>query len=137
MLARDVMRTDVKSVEADAPAIKTALALMRQHDIRHLLVLRAGRLAGIVSNHDYRRVLDRADATGTIRNVHEITVGDIMTPVSDLVSGRPETPLLNIAQLMVLKNVSLVPIVNEGGRVVGVVSQKDVIRELARERMAP
>jgi CBS domain-containing protein len=134
MLARDIM-SDPRSVDAGAPVIKTALALMRQHDVRHLLVLRDGRLAGIVSNRDFRRILDRADATGTIRSVHDITVADIMSPASAQVTGRPETPLLNIAQLMVLKNVSCVPIVDETGRPIGIVTQKDVMRELTRERI--
>jgi len=55
-------------------------------------------------------------------------VRDMMT--TDVCTVRPETPLKEVARLLVERRVSGVPVVDEGGRVLGVVSEGDF---LARE----
>jgi CBS domain-containing protein len=108
---------------------------MRDGDIRHLAVLDGDRLVGLLSNRDYRRVLERADASGTIRGVSSITVGEIMTPVSSLITGRPDMPLLTVAQLMVTRKIGCLPVVDEAHHLVGLLTQKDVLRWLAGQRL--
>ena len=115
-----------------------ALALMRQADIRHLPIVDAGgELRGIVSNRDFRRLLDLLDPDGRIPHVRDITVAQIMTDVAQVVTAHPETPLVNIAQVMVMRKVGAVPIVDARRRVVGIVTQKDVLRELVRQLAPP
>jgi CBS domain-containing protein len=55
------------------------------------------------------------------------TVGQAMTP--NPVTIDPETPLEEIATLMVTKNIHTLPVV-EGGKVVGVVGKEDILRTL-------
>ena len=50
---------------------------------------------------------------------------DIMTP--DVIAARPETPLAEVARLMLLHRISGLPVV-ENGAVVGVVSEGDLLR---------
>ncbi|WP_046470303.1 CBS domain-containing protein [Allosalinactinospora lopnorensis] len=61
------------------------------------------------------------------------TVRDVMTP--DVVSTSSETPIKDIARLMLWRDVSALPVV-EGGRVVGIVSETDLVHheEFAPER---
>lgn len=55
-------------------------------------------------------------------------VGDVMT--RSVVAVRPETPLKDVAALMVERGISGVPVVDAGGAVLGVVSEADfVIKE--------
>ncbi len=114
-------------------SIWTALALMRSHDIRHLLVVDdAGALAGVLSNRDYRVVLDRANAQGVVQGIRDITVHEIMTRAPKVLTADAESPLSSLGELMILKNVGAVPIVDAQQRPIGIVTQKDVLRELLR-----
>ncbi len=61
-VVRDVMTTDLVTVEPDTP-VDACLALMTRHKIRHLPVLREGAIAGVVSIGDCVRArLDEARA---------------------------------------------------------------------------
>ncbi len=55
---------------------------------------------------------------------------DIMTPAVITVS--PTTPVAQIAQLLREKHISGVPVVNEAGKVVGLVTEIDLIKRHAR-----
>jgi len=53
----------------------------------------------------------------------------------DVITVRPETPVQQAARLLVFHGISALPVVNEGGHVVGVVSEGDLIlRQEPRER---
>ncbi len=135
--AADAMTADPPTV-APTMTIWAALARMRQDDIRHLLVVgERGELLGVLSNRDYRRVLERADARGTISRLHEIPVSDVMTPLPRIVSAHPETPLLEVCRLMVDKRIGCVPIVDARDRPLGLVTEHHVMQELARELERP
>ncbi|OGL02710.1 MAG: hypothetical protein A3E31_10505 [Candidatus Rokubacteria bacterium RIFCSPHIGHO2_12_FULL_73_22] len=132
----DVMVANPKTV-SPTTTIWAALALMRQNDIRHLLVVGAdGKLEGILSNRDFRRLVDFLDADGKVPRVREMTVSEIMTKGPKIFSARVGTPLLNIAQLMVRERVGAIPIVDDARRPLGIVTQKDVMGELVRQ-LAP
>jgi CBS domain-containing protein len=60
--ARDVMSSELVSVNGDTPAERIA-RLMEQHGIRRVLVLREGRLAGLVSRADLLRAILRPQAS--------------------------------------------------------------------------
>jgi CBS-domain-containing membrane protein len=54
-----------------------------------------------------------------------LTIKDLMT--RDVVSVRPETPLKHVAQVLVERRVSGLPVIAEDGTLVGVVSEADLI----------
>jgi CBS domain-containing protein len=58
-------------------------------------------------------------------------VGELMT--RDVITAREDTPLKEVARLLAVGGVSGLPVVDESGRVLGVVSEADI---LARERGA-
>lgn len=136
MRAQDVMVRDPQTV-TPSTTVWTALALMRQGDVRHLPVIDDdGTLRGILSNRDFRRLLDFMDPEGRIPHVRDIAVSEIMTKVPQVITAHPDTPVVNIAQLMVTRKVGGMPIVDAQHRVVGILTQKDVLRELVRQ-LAP
>lgn len=60
-----------------------------------------------------------------------ITASDVMT--KKLVTVAPETPVEEIGKLLIARHISGVPVVDASGRVVGVISESDVIfREIVR-----
>jgi CBS domain-containing protein len=56
---------------------------------------------------------------------------DLMTP--DVVTVPPETPVLAMARLLADRGISAVPVVDAEGKVVGIVTEADLIRRLAGE----
>ncbi|MFH1217986.1 MAG: CBS domain-containing protein [Pseudomonadota bacterium] len=73
----------------------------------------------------YRHAIDRL--TNTIR------AKDIMT--REVVSVTPSTPLHEVANRMAEASISGVPVLDEGGRIVGIVSEQDFLKHMgARNR---
>lgn len=107
------------SVAPDAMVID-ALKLMAEKDVGALLVLGAGRLAGIISERDYARkvVLKGKSSLQT-------PVREIMTQV--VVTVRPANTVEECMALMTEKRIRHLPVVVED-KVVGVVSIGDVVK---------
>ncbi|MFD0373776.1 CBS domain-containing protein, partial [Streptomyces sp. NPDC127112] len=59
-----------------------------------------------------------------------IKVGDLMT--GDVVSVTPDTPFKEVAKLLTQYDISGLPVLDEEDRVVGVVSQTDLLARTAR-----
>ncbi len=119
MLARQ--RRPVLSV-APGDTVEQALRLMAERDIGLLVVLEGGRLAGVLSERDLAR---RAGATeaGALR---ALRVADLMT--RDVATVGPEALFGECIALMEQRGARHLPVV-EGGRVVGVLSVRDLLRE--------
>jgi len=57
-----------------------------------------------------------------------LTVRDLMTP--DVLAARPEQTLGDVARLMIEKDVRAIPVVDEGGALVGMVTHRELLRYL-------
>lgn len=66
-----------------------------------------------------------------------MNAGDIMTLGAATV--RPDTPILAAAQLMLQHGISGLPVVDAGGRLVGMVTERDLLRraETGTEQSRP
>jgi CBS domain-containing protein len=60
---------------------------------------------------------------------------DLMTP--DVVTVPPETPVMAIARLLADRGISAVPVVDAEGKVLGIVTEADLIRRIAGEEDRP
>ena len=56
---------------------------------------------------------------------------DIMTP--NVYTTSPEVSVQEVAQLLVQKGVSGVPVINSGGQILGIVTEADIIGKVNRE----
>jgi CBS domain-containing protein len=56
---------------------------------------------------------------------------DVMT--TKVVAVAPDTPVTEIAKLLLERHVSAVPVVSDAGRLLGIVSEGDLIHELGQE----
>ena len=107
------------SVPTDAMVID-ALKLMAEKDVGALLVLGAGRLAGIISERDYaRKVILKGKSS------LQTPVREIMTQV--VVTVRPGNTVEECMGLMTEKRIRHLPVVVEG-QVVGIISIGDVVK---------
>jgi acetoin utilization protein AcuB len=119
LTVRDVMVTDLVTVRPQE-SVRHAYRLMRDHRFRHLPVVEAGRLVGIVSDRDLRPVL-LSPTLGRAR-VREL-MSETLTTVG------PETPVEEAASLLVVKKIGCLPVIADG-RLMGIVTETDLLAVL-------
>jgi uncharacterized protein (DUF39 family)/CBS domain-containing protein len=64
----------------------------------------------------------------------EVTVGDLMMPLSGLIVAKPEDDIKKVAKMIVDKNIDHVPIVSEEGALIGIVTTWDLTKALAEDK---
>jgi CBS domain-containing protein len=137
---RDVMTTSVVSVRKDA-SFKDMAAMLRSTRISAFPVLdETGRVIGLVSEADLL-VKEAVQAEGTsilaaLRHLREddkatgISAGDLMTEPAITIG--PDAPVDEAARLMYDRRVKRLPVVNQAGRLLGIVSRVDVLAVFSR-----
>jgi CBS domain-containing protein len=136
MLVRELMTADPVTVTTATP-VKTALGLLAEHRITSMPVLgRKGRLRGVVSEADLIKNLVLPDQRAHERPVHDewvdrpVLVSEVMSP--HVVAVHPQDDLADVVELLTTTTVKSVPVVDQQGRLLGILSRSDVVRVLAR-----
>src|SRR5579885_1159101 len=115
MQVKDVMTTDVITVNEDQ-TVKQAASLMARHRISGLPVVNNdGMVVGIVSEFD---VIGKQGQR----------VKDIMS--GGLISVTADTDLEDVAHILVHQKIKRLPVLDQG-KLVGIVSRGDLVREVA------
>jgi len=130
MLVNDVMRADVISVPPGAP-LSEAFRLMRQRGVRHLAVVDDGRLVGIVSDRDLKRAIPPSAGTASVPTpeMASLPVERLMT--QPVITTGPSVSVEDAGRVMVSEKISALP-VTEGGRLVGIITETDVVTLLVQ-----
>jgi CBS domain-containing protein len=97
--------------------VAEAVRMMREHRIGCLLVVDDGRLLGILTERDLLLKLEHAGLERPVR--------DLMTPDPETLS--PEDPIAFALNKMSVGGFRHVPLVDDAGRPVGIVSVKDIV----------
>jgi CBS domain-containing protein len=147
---RDIMDASPATVQTDTP-VEQVVAVLREHELPGVPVVDAeGRCAGIVSEADLVLPDDQGDLHiphyinlfgGTVfleplgrfekrlRKAFASTAEDMMTADPDTVT--PDTEVKEAARLIHESGHNRLPVVDEDGRLVGVVTRLDVLGALA------
>jgi CBS domain-containing protein len=115
---KDTMTSNPCSIDADKP-VSYAAKMMRDEDVGLAPIVEGDRLVGTLTDRDIavRVVAESRDPeTTTVREVAS----------TDVVTVDPEQGLGEALQLMAKHQVRRLPVVEEDGRLVGVVAQADV-----------
>jgi CBS domain-containing protein len=118
---RDAMTSNPRGVEAGTP-VADAARLMKSEDVGSLPVLEGDRLVGMVTDRD---IVIRVVAEGN--DVQTATVGEIAS--RDLGTVDPQQGLDEALRLMAQHQVRRLPVVEEDGRLVGILAQADIAQE--------
>jgi CBS domain-containing protein len=113
---QDVM-TEATITDSAADTLRSAAERMWRNQTGSLLVMDGGRLTGIITERD----LMRAVALGA--DLETATVDEAMT--TEVFTVPPDMPLREAAREMAVRWIRHLPVV-EDGRVLGVVSMRDV-----------
>ncbi len=137
---RDIMTTRVVTVREDTPFKEMAAMLGRSRVSAFPVTDEAGRVIGIVSEADMLiKEADQASPPGVFaglrrRREHEkaagLTAAEVMT-CSPVTIG-PDEPVQRAAFLMYDHGIKRLPVVDQAGRLAGIVSRADVLSVFAR-----
>jgi CBS domain-containing protein len=118
-----IMTEDVIVVGA-GDDLRDVVNTFNNHGIRHAPVASRGRLVGMLSWIDLKKI-PVSDADGMIKSNGKVLVGELMT--HDPVSMQASDTVGELAEIFTENEFHAVPIL-EGERIVGIVSTTDVIR---------
>jgi len=128
MKIRQIMHTDVVALQADEP-LAHAVEATASERIRHLPILQGERLVGMVSVTDIKHATPSPLVEGNEEEyrkiLNETRVSRIMRRAP--ITTRPEASLAEVVRLMVDNKVGALPVL-EGGKLVGIVSELDILR---------
>ena len=132
MLVKGWMTADVITVDENTPMMKASI-IMKEKKIRSLpIVNKKGKLLGIVTDRDLR---DASPSKASTLDVYElnylistIRIKDIMT--KDIVFARPDETVEFAAILMLENKISSLPVINDKGTLIGIITQTDIFEVL-------
>ena len=127
---RDVMTTDLVTL-SEGESMNLASTIMQVGRIRHLPVVNdEHQLTGLVTHRDLLRVSvsDVADLSSDERKqlLEAIPVREVMQ--KHIVTTHPMCSLLDAAQLLINHKYGCLPVVDELGKLVGLVTEHDFVR---------
>jgi CBS domain-containing protein len=123
---RDFMTKNPRSLESGASVVDAA-RLMRDEDAGIIPVVEGDTLVGTVTDRD---IAVRVVAEG--KSPESVTVGEIAS--RDLVTIDPQQELDEALRLMARHRVRRLPVVEEDGKLVGIVAQADIARNASDEQ---
>ena len=144
---KDIMTTEVITVST-GDSVELCAKLMQENNISGLPVLNeAGRVSGIVTEGDLIRRASRVKAPGyleilggliylgspkkfveELQRAMSLEAGQLMS--KNLVTIAPEDTVEQAATLMVDKKISRLPVLDESGKLVGIISRRDIMGSL-------
>ena len=117
----ELMSPNPCAIEANKP-VAYAARMMKDEDVGMAPIVEGDRLVGTLTDRD---IVTRVVAMGM--DPQSVTVREVAS--TDLVTVDPEQDLGEALRLMASNQVRRLPVVEEDGRLVGVVAQADVARE--------
>ena len=131
MRVRELMTVKVATLGSD-DTLDIADGVMSMGRIRHLPVLEAGQVVGVVSQRDlFRTALGAALAFGISRPqelTRSLEIRDVMS--QPVVTVEPNALVQEAARTMAERKIGCLPVV-EGGKLVGILTENDMMRYAA------
>jgi len=129
---QDMMTRSVITLVEDDTLAEARSSMNRSH-IRHLPVVRDNRLVGLVTQRDLLQASYSLFAEGDSRQEQRLFAS---IPVRELmheaVTVSPSTPAREAAALMLERKFGCLPVVNEGGVLLGIITEADFIQLAVR-----
>lgn len=136
MRVSELMSKNVETIE-ETSSCRDAVERMVRAKIRHLPVVdRLGRLVGVVTDRDLRHhlfeptVLSRVGSVSVDRLLAAVPVARVMS--SPVVTVQADEPLETAARMMLEDKVGSIPVL-EGDRIVGIITETDLLRRVVGE----
>ena len=131
MLVMNWMSRDLITVDVGA-TISDAADLLERHNIRELPVMKNGRLKGMVTDRDLKKA---SPSDATILEVHELPFLTSRIKVEHIMAKDPITvpadyTVEEAAEVLLENRLSGAPVVQNQGRLVGIITKTDILKVL-------
>ncbi len=120
-IIKDVMTSNPCSIDAEK-SVAYAAKMMREEDVGLAPIVEGDKLIGMLTDRD---IAIRVVAEGS--NPEQVTVADVAS--KQVVTIDPQQDLDAALRIMAKHQVRRLPVVEEDGKLVGVVAQADIARE--------
>ena len=143
------MTTDVVTVSPET-SVKEAANIMSENNISGLPVVEDEKLVGIVTENDliikdkklhfpeYINVLGGIIYLESYKKFEEefkkfiaVKVGELMT--KDVITASPNDPIEDLATIMHQEDVNRLPVVDNAGQLIGIVTRGNIVKHIALE----
>ncbi len=134
MLVQQRMTRNPIIIEAERPFLEARLILKDNH-IRHLPVMDDGKLIGVVSDRDLK---EASPSGATTLDVYEMNYLLLKKKVRSLIRRQPITikPTSSVGEAALLmhdQRIGCLPVVDETGALVGIITKTDLLAVLVQE----
>jgi acetoin utilization protein AcuB len=130
---QDYMTTPAVTIAATA-SLRDAGQVMKEYHIRHLPVVKNGKLVGILSSGDLRRASPSDAVSLSIWEINylwdQIRVESAMT--IHVITVNRDTPMIEAVRLMLEHRFNGLPVVDDDGAPIGMLTEVDVFRMVLR-----
>ncbi len=132
--ASDIMKREVITIMEQDNLLSIEEG-MERFGMRHLPVVDGDKLVGLITHRDILRVTRsslrgfRLDQELDRRKQEETFVADVMT--SEVLTVSPDTPLKEVARLIVDNRIGCLPVVDAERRLLGILTEYDLVRLIA------
>ena len=132
----DIMQEKIVTISV-GDRLSTVEDIMTLGGVRHMPVVRAGRLVGVVSERDLLRAsLSSLEPRGDERRAHleAIDIAEVMSSPPIVVG--PDAPVEEAARMLADNKIGCLPVV-DGEALVGLVTETDVLHYFADRLRSP
>jgi acetoin utilization protein AcuB len=130
MYVSDWMTTKVLTIGPD-DYLSDAIGLMKEKSIKHLPVVKGGKLIGILSDRDIKEYSPSKATALDIYELHYLLANTRIKEVmrTKVMTTTPETPVEEAAMLFMDNNIGCLPVL-DGKRLSGIISDRDIYHAL-------
>lgn len=133
MTVKDIMQTSVIRVSEDTP-IKEVARIIFSTGISGAPVLSGKKLVGIITEEDILSKVSSSNRNGDL--LDELLEEPVIKVMNKQVVTIPQgTNLLEAEKIMLDNNFSRLPVVDEKGNLIGIVSQGDIFRQVLKDKI--
>jgi len=144
MKIKQVMVKKPITVKHNATLEQAAKVLVKNNISGAPVVNKSGKLVGIISEKDLFKAiypnlkdiiqhvslwLDRKRVRHNIEKKKDILIDKIMS--REVITVKPDTPILKVGSIMLVKRIHRIPVVDKG-KLVGIVSRRDIFRKMLK-----
>lgn len=131
MLVKDWMSTDVVTVNS-GDTVQDAIEIFMRHNPSLLPVVKDGKVVGMITYRDLRRIGDAKSSWIDIRQIPmEVWRQGVETIMSrSVIAVPPDYTVEETSELLLERRIPGCPVLDHDGRVVGVITKKDLLKAL-------
>lgn len=126
--AKDIMHHDHLITASPNDKIINVVKAMNDHKVGSVLIVENGKLVGIFTERDLVRIVAEGKSL-------DLPVGEVMS--RNLIVAKPEDSIAIITSKMIEHWIRHIPVVDEEGKPIGIISIRDVLRHMVASSTFP